>query len=96
MQDNLSNQEQEILTSFEKNQLVRVKNAKQKIILAKNASATHLIKDQRINIRLSSFDLDRIKRISVNEGLPYQTLIASILHKYADANLTENNRDLLN
>ena len=40
-------------------------------------------KSERINIRLTPYDLDHIKRIATKEGLPYQTLISSILHKYA-------------
>jgi predicted DNA binding CopG/RHH family protein len=47
--------------------------------LARNTSA----KDQRINIRLSNGDLSSIKAKAIREGLPYQTLISSILHKYA-------------
>ncbi len=39
-------------------------------------------KDARINIRLSSADLEMLKRRAVEEGLPYQSLIASVLHKY--------------
>jgi predicted DNA binding CopG/RHH family protein len=83
MGNKLSSEEQEILDLFEQGKLKAVKNTEQKIALARNAAKQHLKKDQRINIRLSSFDLDRIKRISAHEGLPYQTLIASILHKYA-------------
>jgi len=40
-------------------------------------------KDRRLNIRLSSKDLDAIQKRALAEGLPYQTLIASLLHKYA-------------
>jgi predicted DNA binding CopG/RHH family protein len=36
---------------------------------------------------LSSFDLDNLKRIAAIEGLPYQTLISSILHKYINSRL---------
>jgi predicted DNA binding CopG/RHH family protein len=42
-----------------------------------------LRKDTSVNIRLSSSDLIRIKQKAAFEGIPYQTLIASILHKYA-------------
>lgn len=41
-----------------------------------------LQKDQRINIRMSSKDVDQIKVIAAQEGVPYQTLISSIIHKY--------------
>jgi predicted DNA binding CopG/RHH family protein len=40
-------------------------------------------KDRRLNIRLSSKDLEAIQKRALAEGLPYQTLIASLLHKYA-------------
>ena len=40
-------------------------------------------KDRRINIRISSRDLEEIQKRALEEGIPYQTLIASILHKYA-------------
>ena len=52
------------------------------------AKAT-LAKDKRITLRLSSFDLDAIQAKAIEEGIPYQTLISSILHKYATGLLVE-------
>jgi predicted DNA binding CopG/RHH family protein len=46
-------------------------------------------KDRRLNIRLSSEDLEAILRRSLEEGLPYQTLISSLLQKYASGRLKE-------
>ena len=46
-------------------------------------------KDRRLNIRLSSKDLEAIQKRALAEGLPYQTLIASLLHKYATGRLRE-------
>jgi hypothetical protein len=46
-------------------------------------------KDRRLNIRLSSKDLEAIQKRALPEGLPYQTLIASLLHKYAAGRLRE-------
>ena len=46
-------------------------------------------KDRRLNIRLSSKDLEAIQKRALGEGLPYQTLIASLLHKYASGRLKE-------
>ncbi|OYY22059.1 MAG: hypothetical protein B7Y68_09030 [Thiotrichales bacterium 35-46-9] len=54
---------------------------------AQKAARRYLQKDVRINIRLSSSDLNRIKQKAAYEGLPYQTLIASILHKYSAGHL---------
>jgi predicted DNA binding CopG/RHH family protein len=46
-------------------------------------------KDRRLDIRLSSKDLEAIQKRALAEGLPYQTLIASLLHKYASGRLKE-------
>ena len=46
-------------------------------------------KDRRLNIRLSSKDLEAIQKRALEEGLPYQTLISSLLHKYASGRLRE-------
>jgi predicted DNA binding CopG/RHH family protein len=39
-------------------------------------------KDKRINIRISSRDLEALQRRAIEEGLPYQSLVPSVLHKY--------------
>ena len=46
-------------------------------------------KDRRLNIRISSKDLEAIQKRAIEEGLPYQTLISSLLHKYASGRLRE-------
>jgi predicted DNA binding CopG/RHH family protein len=46
-------------------------------------------KDRRVNIRISSKDLEGLQRRALEEGIPYQTLIASILHKYVSGRLVE-------
>ncbi|MCA1806168.1 MAG: hypothetical protein LC646_12805 [Xanthomonadaceae bacterium] len=51
-----------------------------------------LRKDARINIRLSSKDLRGLQKKALAEGIPYQTLVASILHKYVEGRLHENDR----
>ena len=48
-----------------------------------------LKKEKRINIRISEIDLDRIQRKAIEEGIPYQTLIASMIHKYTTGKLLE-------
>ncbi len=57
------------------------------IAYSREAAANYLRKDAKINIRLSQFDLEGLKRLAVREGLPYQTLISSVLHKYVTHNL---------
>jgi predicted DNA binding CopG/RHH family protein len=53
------------------------------------AAANTLTKDQRMNIRITKNDLDGIKLKAMEEGLPYQTLVSSIIHKYVTGKLTE-------
>jgi predicted DNA binding CopG/RHH family protein len=81
--------EEDILTSFEKGEWQSVPNLKDEIArYAASATAT-LAKDKRINIRLSSRDLEDVQTRAAEEGMPYQTLIASILHKYVNGRLIE-------
>jgi len=46
-------------------------------------------KDRRVNIRISSKDLEALQKRALEEGIPYQTLIASLLHKYVSGRLVE-------
>jgi predicted DNA binding CopG/RHH family protein len=79
----LDDSEKEIEDSLDFEKIERVKNAKAKIASLKSAASNYLRKDKQINIRISSSDLLRLKEAAADEGLPYQTLIASVLHKYA-------------
>lgn len=54
----------------------------EELAFAKEAAANYLRKDAKINIRLTQHDVEGLRRIASREGLPYQTLISSILHKY--------------
>lgn len=80
--------EQEVLAAFEKGQL---KSVATKAELAKFKAAARAtgIKDRRVNIRLSSGDLSDLQVKALEEGVPYQTLIASVLHKYVTGRLAE-------
>jgi predicted DNA binding CopG/RHH family protein len=49
-------------------------------------------KNKRVNIRMTEHDLEAIQRKAIQEGLPYQTLISSLIHKYVTGNLKEYNR----
>ena len=49
-------------------------------------------KNKNINIRLSELDLDRIRTRAEREGLPYQTLISSVLHKYVNDRLVDEDQ----
>jgi predicted DNA binding CopG/RHH family protein len=82
--------EKDILYSFEKGEWKTVKNLKKEKARARKTASKTMRKDVRINIRLSSSDVLNIKQIAAYEGLPYQTLIASVLHKYAAGHLDLN------
>jgi predicted DNA binding CopG/RHH family protein len=82
-QAKLNREEKELLESFERNEWKSIKNVKEEKKSAQKTAAKTLHKDVRINIRLSSADVSNIKQIAAYEGLPYQTLIASVLHKFA-------------
>jgi len=73
--------ELEILKAYEKGHLKSVAT-KSELTKFKAAARATAIKDRRINIRLSSADLHDIQVRALEEGMPYQTLIASVLHKY--------------
>ena len=80
----LDKYEQEIVRSFENNEWESVPDLeKRKLELQEYARET-LRKDRRVNIRITGRDLRQLQRIALREGLPYQTLISSILHKYVN------------
>ena len=80
--------EQEILDAYDAGALKSVAGRDELARLKAAARATG-IKDKRVNIRLSSGDLQDIQARALQEGMPYQTLIASILHKYVTGRLEE-------
>lgn len=80
--------EQEVLDVFEKGKLKSVAT-KAELARFKAAARATAIKDRRVNIRLSSGDLSDIQVKALEEGIPYQTLIASVLHKYVTGRLAE-------
>ncbi len=82
----LNKEEKNILDHFNSNDF-ELDDSKNDIHVsyAKNT----LKKDKRINIRISSRDLEVIQRKAIKEGLPYQSLVSSVLHKYVSGQLTE-------
>ncbi len=80
--------EREVLNAFEKGKLKSVATKSELERFKATARAT-AIKDRRVNIRLSSIDLGDIQTKALEEGVPYQTLIASVLHKYVSGRFIE-------
>ena len=81
--------EKELLDSVERGEWRSAKGGKrERARYSRDAKATFR-KDRRLNIRLSRRDLEAIQKRALAEGLPYQTLISSLLHKYATGRLKE-------
>ena len=86
--------EKELLESVERGEWKSAGGGKrERARFSRYAKATFR-KDRRLNIRLSSKDLEAIQKRALAEGLPYQTLIASLLHKYAAGRLKESDERL--
>ncbi|PIT73020.1 hypothetical protein [Limnohabitans sp. B9-3] len=80
--------EDEILSAYEAGKLKSVAS-KSELAKFKAAARSTAVKDKRVNIRLSSVDLSDIQIKALEEGVPYQTLIASVLHKYVTGRLSD-------
>ena len=78
----LTKDEEEILRSYERGEWRPVKNMAAEIDRYKQMARQSLRKGRRINIRLSERDVRKLQISALREGIPYQTLISSILHKY--------------
>jgi predicted DNA binding CopG/RHH family protein len=85
----LDEDEKKILASVEAGEWESVDNLAEEIAFAQEAAQNFLRKDERITLRLSSQDLEKLKRKAAYKGLPYQTFIASVLHEYAAGHFTE-------
>lgn len=81
--------EAEIARSFEKGEWKPVKNLKKEMKRYRKAAVETLLKNRRVNIRISAMDLEGLQARAAAEGLPYQTLMASVLHKYVSGRLVD-------
>ena len=82
----LDKKEQEIENSIEKGEWISVRNLKKEMTRHQKI-AENTLKDTRINLRISHNDLLGIKKEASNDGIPYQTWIRRILHKYLNGTL---------
>lgn len=81
----LDKTEEQILKDFERGKLRRSKKAAVLKRQYKKYAQLSLSKTKNINIRLSQKDLLKLKSKAVAEGIPYQTLVASIIHRYTSS-----------
>lgn len=85
----LDQEEREILDAFESGKLKKSDNPQKQIEQHKIVAEATFKKDARINIRLSSKDLRSLQAKAMMEGMPYQTFVSSVLHKYIDGQLID-------
>jgi len=85
----LDQEETDILEAFDNGEIQPIKNAQDEIKKHEIYASSTFKKDKRINIRLTSRDLLMIQKLALSEGIPYQTFIGSILHKFVDGRYME-------
>ena len=78
----LDHDEKELLEEIERDEWRSVIEGPKDFEKYRSAARRTLKKDKRVNIRISERDLTSIQRIATEEGIPYQTLISSVLHKF--------------
>jgi len=89
MNHNLNMEEKELLDSYENDEWVSI-NETEDMTKYKTIAKNTFKKNKRVNIRISEVDLELLQEKALIEGLPYQTLMSSVLHKYVTGRLHEN------
>ena len=87
MKYKLDNEEKEVLNEYENDEYVGISDMEKEMEKHSEYAKATFTKNKRINIRISQRDLEHIQRIALEEGIPYQTLIASLVHKYTSGKL---------
>lgn len=85
----LDEEERELLKSVERGEWRSVKNLKDEIRRYAGYAKAQTRKDKNVNLRMSSMDIEAIRKKAFYEGIPYQTLMASVLHKFATGRLMD-------
>lgn len=91
MTDMYSNEERDIIKNIENGTYTSVKDLNEEKKRYSEYASNTFIKNKRVNIRMSERDLHSIQRKALEEGIPYQTLISSLLHKYINGKLVDIN-----
>jgi len=83
----LTKEERAIVSAFERGELESPRNKSSLLEQHREYAAATFRKDRRVNVRISSRDLDALRKRALSEGIPYQTLIASVLHQFVEGRL---------
>ncbi|MCP4553599.1 MAG: antitoxin [Bacteroidetes bacterium] len=86
----IDQEEKDLMSSIENDEWQPVKNIDQEKDKAVAAARNTLKKDKRINLRLTQKDYHQIQIKAIEEGIPYQTLISSLVHKYLNGSLASS------
>ena len=90
----LDRYEKQVLSAYESGKLKPVVTSKASLRRYQEYARATLTKNRRVNIRVSTQDVSDIQARAVEEGMPYQTLMASVLHKFATGRLVEKRSSL--
>ena len=85
----LSKEEKRIVESVERGEWRSIRGVKKQIKRYQDYARATVRKDRRVNIRMSEKELIHFQKETMEEGLPYQTLISSVLHKYVNGRLVD-------
>jgi len=85
-------EEKELMESIEKEDWISVNDLDQEIKKAREAASATFKKSERMNIRMSPKDLEDLKVRALQEGMPYQTLVSSLIRRYLSGRLVEKER----
>ena len=90
----LDDEERDIIEAYKRGEFKPVPNQKEMREALQRAAANHIRKkkEARVNLRMSEFDIDQFKKVAEEEGLPYQTFISSVLHKFITGRLVDSRK----
>ena len=89
MSEKLSPEEREILDQFERQALHPVADVERELEMARQAARNTFSKTRRVNLRVTERDFELAHTLAREEGIPYQTLLSSVIHKYLAGRLVE-------
>ena len=90
MNGSLNPEEREILEKFERDELNSAPGAEREMEAARHAARNTFNKTRRVNLRVTERDFNLAHARAREEGIPYQTLLSSVIHKYLTGRLTES------
>ena len=89
MNDNMNKEERDILERFERDELPSAPGAEREIETARQAARNTFNKTKRVNLRVTERDFNLAHSRAREEGIPYQTLLSSVIHKYLSGRLVD-------